>query len=440
MITFYLAAAALLLLASAFLLPAFFRRSRLPVNDSRRAQNIAIAREQLADLKRQHAEGELDDVSYEQARENLETQLADDLSADEQSAPEQQDRGRWAGVAVAVALPLLAGFLYLTLGNPRAIGIAPHPVAQQGNPQQQQAAGQQQKQNLPSVDEMIAQLEARMETNPEDPQGWFMLARSYMVQQRYDDAVKATRKLRELVGDEPVVLVRLADALAMQAGGKLAGEPTKLLEQALEAQPDNVQGLWLMAMSQAEQGQPRDAIATWQKVLPLISDDQKSTEQVQEMIAQTERQLGIEPGSADSVLPTQAAASASAAQPAAAAKPAAGGKAAVTVEVSLDPALAASAAPGDAVFIYAKATSGPPMPLAAVRKKVADLPLTITLDDSMAMMPAMRLSAFPQVTVGARVSKSGNAISQPGDLIGEVSPVASKGADPVSISIASRVP
>jgi cytochrome c-type biogenesis protein CcmH len=193
-------------------------------------------------------------------------------------------------------------------------------------------------------------------------------------------------------------------------------------------------------MSQAEQGQPRDAIATWQKVLPLISDDQKSTSQVQEMIAQTERQLGIEPGSADSVLPPQADASAPAAQPAAATQPAVGGKAAVTVEVSLDPALAASAAPGDAVFIYAKATQGPPMPLAAVRKKVSDLPLTITLDDSMAMMPAMRLSAFPQVTVGARVSKSGNAISQPGDLIGEVSPVASKGADPVSISIASRVP
>jgi len=436
MITFYLAAAAMLLLVCALLLPAFFRRSQQPIDDSRRAHNIVIAREQLTELKRQHAEGELDDVRYEQGRENLETQLADDLAADEQSAPAQQDRGRWAGAVVAVGVPLLAGLLYLALGNPRAVNIAPRAVAQPENPHDGSGGGQR---TLPPIGEMVAQLEARMEANPDDPQGWFMLARTYMVQGNYDGAVKAMRKLHDMVGDEPAVLVRLADALAMQAGGKLAGEPTELLAKALELRPEDAQGLWLMAMSLAERGKPREAIANWKKVLPLIADDPDSTAEVRQMIAQTERRLGIEPGSADAAAPSQA--KASLAHPPADATPtAAGGKAAVTVEVRLDPALAEAAAPDDAVFIYAKATSGPPMPLAAVRKKVSDLPLTVTLDDSMAMMPAMKLSAFPEVTVGARVSKSGNAISQPGDLIGEVSPVTVSAGEAVAISIANRVP
>ncbi len=457
MTTFYIAAAVMLLIACALLLPAFLRGSQQPVDNSRRAQNIVIAREQLAELKRQHSEGELDDVRYEQARENLETQLADDLASEEQSAPEQRDRGRWAGIAVGVAVPLLAVLLYMQLGNPRAVHIEPRPVVAQSPSSHEGAGAGDKPANLPPIEEMVSQLEARMEKNPDDPQGWFMLTRTYMVQGRYDEAVTANRKLRELVGEEPVVLVQLADALAMQTGGKLAGEPTELLTKALELQPQNPQALWLMAMSQAERGLPEEAIESWKKVLPLVSEDPKTTDQVHQLIAQTERQMGIEPGGEGSVLVPvsqgstgdgagagSGAGTAAAAQPqaesSAAAKPADGATAAVTVEVSLDPALAESVAPGDAVFIYAKATSGPPMPLAAVRKTVAELPLTVTLDDSMAMMPAMKLSAFPQVTVGARVSKTGNAISQPGDLIGEVTPVVVRGGDPVNIEIASRVP
>lgn len=415
MITFYLAAAALLLLAFALLLPAFFRRKAEAADDQRNAQNIAIAREQLAELKQQHAEGELNDSAYEQARENLESQLATDLAAEEaQSA--SAGRGQWAGIAVAVSTPLLAGFLYLTLGSPGAIDAA-------NAPQPDPHASQQQE--MPSIEEMVTKLEERMQQTPEDPQGWFMLARTYMVQNRFIDAVGALRKVQGLIGDEPVVLVRLADALAMSRGGQLAGEPTELLERALAKEPENVQGLWLLAMSNNERGEKPEAIRLWKQVLPLLGDDEKSRTEVRSMIAQAESELGIQPG--DSVASETAAVEAPQG-------------AALTVSVSLDAAIAEAAAPGDVVFIYAKATSGPPMPLAAVRKTVAELPVTVTLDDSMAMMPAMKLSAFEQVTVGARVSKSGNAISQPGDLIGEITPIAVNTGEPVAVIIAQRVP
>jgi len=112
----------------------------------------------------------------------------------------------------------------------------------------------------------------------------------------------------------------------------------------------------------------------------------------------------------------------------------------ITVEVALAPELAERAAPDATVFVYAKAAAGPPMPLAVQRVTVADLPLTLTLDDSMAMMPAMRLSGFPEVVVGARVSASGQAMPQPGDIEGETGPIASSTATPVRVRIDSIRP
>lgn len=111
----------------------------------------------------------------------------------------------------------------------------------------------------------------------------------------------------------------------------------------------------------------------------------------------------------------------------------------IKVTVKLSPAFADKAAPGDTVFIFARAAQGPKMPLAIVRKQVKDLPVTVTLDDSMAMVPDMKMSSFPQLLIGARVSKSGDAIPKPGDLEGYASPLKAGAAGPVEVVITSVV-
>jgi cytochrome c-type biogenesis protein CcmH len=164
--------------------------------------------------------------------------------------------------------------------------------------------------------------------------------------------------------------------------------------------------LWLGGMAKVQQGDVVTAIKLWKKLVALLPPGSESQQEIQALLAKIESE-----------------------QPKVAAQPEATQKAnvpgvAIDVQVSLAPELQKSASPGDTVFIYAQALSGPKMPLAIVRKQVSDLPLTVSLNDTMAMMPNMKLSNFPKVKLLARISKSGNAVSQPGDLIGVIDQVA----------------
>jgi len=212
---------------------------------------------------------------------------------------------------------------------------------------------------------MAERLEQKLEAQPNNAQGWYLLGRTYMQMRRYGEAAKAFETLHGLVGDEPGVLLPWADAIAMQQGGKVS-----------------------------------------KRLLPQLQGDPASQQEVQALIAKAEKALGR-------TVEVDAAA---------VAKAQAGGGARLVVTVALDPALKDQASPEDTVFVFARALNGPPMPLAVVRKQVKDLPLTVTLDDSMAMMPQMKLSAFPQVRIEARISKSGQATPRSGDLKGEVAP------------------
>ena len=235
----------------------------------------------------------------------------------------------------------------------------------------------------------------------------------------FDSAVVAIRKSYDLGGESPEVMIRLADALAMSQGGSMAGEPEPLLTRALELQPNNPQGLWLLGMAQDERGDHSSAIRTWQTLLPLLQGDERSVSEVNQLIARAKVL-----NTADDSAPSTPAAEA---QPAATAK--------LSVEVSVQAGLTEDL-PGDtAVFIYAKAAQGPPMPLAVVRKTLGDLPVTVELSDEDAMLPAMKLSSFDKLIVGARVSLTGNAIAQSGDLYSEVSDVQSQQSAPLAISI-----
>ena len=210
------------------------------------------------------------------------------------------------------------------------------------------------------------------------------------------------------------------------------GQPLELIRKALKKQPDNTKALWLMGMAEAGQGNYQNAIANWKKLMPLLKDDMASRAEVGRLIAMAREKLGLPA--------TPPVTTASAPEPAQVSiAQTSGTKASIKVRVELDQSLAGKYKPTDTLFIYARALQGPPMPLAAVRMQASDLPVEVTLDESMAMMPSMSLSKFPQVRISARISPSGNAIRQPGDLIGEMKPVTVGQAETVQVKINSKV-
>ena len=228
-----------------------------------------------------------------------------------------------------------------------------------------------------------------------------MLGRSYKHLQQFKLAVNAYENAYALLGDEPEVMLHYADALAMANRGKLAGKAADLVFKALAKEPDNVMGLWLGGMAKAEFGEFEAAMQIFRKLETIVPQDSEAFKQLQTLIASVQTQAPGLKVPAAKVSKVAALVS-------------------INVQVSLADTIKAKVNQGDTVFIYAKALTGPPMPLAIVRKTVADLPLTVTLDDSMAMMPSMKLSNFKQVTVMARISKSGTAMQQKGDFIGTV--------------------
>jgi cytochrome c-type biogenesis protein CcmH len=291
---------------------------------------------------------------------------------------------------------------------------------------------------LPSVEEMVKGLEQRLAQNPEDPNGWYLLGRTYMSLSRYRDAITAYEHVQELAGEHPRVLVSLADAVAMAAGGNMAGRPTELVTRVLEIAPNDTTALWLAGLAAEERGDLEQAVTYWTRLYPLLSDKPGSQQQVRALIARAGGEAPEPAAALPSIMP---AGSPAPAAPATADKGAsdAGGRS-LTVKVSLAEPVRASAEPDDTVFVFARAAEGPPMPLAVARRKVRDLPMTVVLDDSMAMMPAMSLSKFDRVQVAARVSKSGSAQASSGDLQSESVLVAERDPGTIELVIAQPVP
>jgi cytochrome c-type biogenesis protein CcmH len=285
--------------------------------------------------------------------------------------------------------------------------------------------------------EMIDALAARLKANPENGEGWFMLARSYRALGRLDAAVQAFGEAAKRLPNDPTVLTDWAEAIAQTQGRSLVGEPTRLLDQALAADANFLKALALRGSAAMEANDPATAATVWKRLRAQLPPDDPNLADIDAALAQA----GVAPGD----IPKAAAVPANAPPAMAAAgttTPAAGaGKAAGSVEgrVELDPRLAGNAAPDDTVFIFARAAEGPRMPLAALRVKVSELPKAFTLTDDMAMTPTATLSKAGKVVIEARVSKGGNPAAQPGDLSGASPPIA-PGARNVRVTIDHVVP
>jgi len=396
---FWIATIGLLLLALLIIVPPILRARPVDKSDDRQEQNIDIARDKKTALDNQLAQGELNQEEYDNALLDLQTALALDLENTEST--ELQQQGKWAVWLVAAIIPLVSLGLYFQIGEYRV--IEDPSIAQAPGVHNTQV--QNQKSNL-TMSDILGILEKRLLDNPDDAEGWYVLGRTLMAQQQYDRAVDAFQKTLDLVGDSPGVLFSMADALATINGGSMQGEPEQLVKRGLGVAPMDPTGLWLNGLAAEQRQDYKVAYASWTRLLPLIQSDPASTAEVNRLI-KTLEQRDPQLASSAPTTSTQPQATASVGR-------------VVSLSVNLADQLRQKAAPDDLVFIYAKAMSGPPMPLAVKRLKVRDLPAEVTLSDSDAMIPSMKLSNFEQIVLGARISKSGNPVAQPGDLFVEL--------------------
>jgi cytochrome c-type biogenesis protein CcmH len=347
--------------------------ARRPYDDiSRRDANIAIYRDQLRELDADLKGGTLAQADYERARRELEARLLVDAAQEAPASAKRRPRLVWA---LGAAVPVVALAAYLAAGNPGALLWQPDPHA---------ITTQQ-------LEDMVGKLAARMQEHPEDVDGWKLLGRSYGALGRFPEAADAYAKAAVRSPRDAQLLADFADALAMARGQTLAGEPEKLIARALELDPKNLKALALSGTAAFARRDYASAADTWERMLPLVPADSEDARVIRENVQEARSMVG--------------------------------GKD-LKGSVSLSAKLRDQARPDDTVFIFARAAEGPQMPLAVKRVKVSELPAAFDLNDAMAMAPGISLSAHPRVVVVARVSRSGQATAQPGDLQGTSGPVA----------------
>jgi cytochrome c-type biogenesis protein CcmH len=415
--TFLVLAALMIAAALAFVLVPLLRHARSPasVDETRR----------LRALDEALASGVVDADEHAKKRDAL-VQRA---SAQDAAAVPRPRAAFAAVLAVALVLPASALLLYRLIGTPEALD----PARLMPPPEAHTAA---------DMDKAIAGLAAKLKQQPDDAQGWALLGRAYAATNRAEESLDAFRHAHEHAPDDADVTLEYAQALAIAAPDhRLAGEPRTLLEGVLAKDPKNQRALWLIGISDYQNEDYASAIARWKILLPMLQPDSEVARSVRDEIADAEaRRDGREPPEAEAADAASATASNTTAAATSSTDKQSSSPTHLTVRVSLDPKLAKQLDPDATLFVFARAASGPPMPLAIQRLKASQLPTTVALDDSMSMMPSMTLSKFPQVVVGARVSKSGNAMSQSGDLETLSSPLDSHRSEPIDLTIDRVVP
>jgi cytochrome c-type biogenesis protein CcmH len=415
MTVFVIVTLLLVVAALFFVIPPLQRhRSTRSTQSAHSALNVSVYRDQLAELDRDLANDIITEEQHRQGRLELEQRLLEDVPGNQ--AGEVQHPGpirgrRTAAIVFGIAVPLFAAVMYVLLGAPQ---IMTPQAAKVGDVQ----GGMQDQ-----VYRMVAQLEERLRNDPNDAEGWTMLGRSYLVLEQFDKALPALEHAVSLNDGDAQLLADYADALAMNSGQTLEGRPSELIERALSIDPNNQKALWLAGTAAYERSEYPLAIKYWTRLKSMAPPDSEVVRAMDGNIAEA-RTLMAGGSLPPSPPPGQVAAA---------------GAGRVGGVVRIADALRSRVKDSDTVFVYARAPQGPRMPLAVMRAEVKDLPLTFMLDDSMAMAPQMNLSSFSKVVVVARISKSGSATPQSGDLQG-VSDAVTTGATDTEVVINEAVP
>lgn len=420
MAIFWLAASALIMLALAFVLvPLLWGRRHLHAD--RQALNVEIARERLKELEADLANGVLDQARFAEARRDLEADLLHDVKAEHGQAASRK-AGYGLAVTLVFVMPLSAVALYQLLGNDAVWSSGP---AVQSTPDDTMPG---------SLEAMLGRLVARLEAEPGNVADWIMLGRSLMMLGRYEEATWAYQKALPLAPEDPEPNAGLAEALLLSESTDFT-KIHALLETALKADPEHPKALWLSGFLSFQEGQFTQALAYWRALQQQLPADSEQAQLVATGITRVEQALAADKQAPVAMNTGQVESSAQT-------NPNGGPntQAELTVQVSLDPALQNRVTPQDNVFVFARARQGSPMPLAVERLQARDLPTTITLDDGDAMMPTARLSSVSEVVVGARISKSGQAMAQSGDFEAISFPVDPQSGAQVELNINQVIP
>ena len=385
MIDFWLAAGLLLLIALSFLLIPVLRGRRAQREEDRTALNVALYQERVAELQLQREEGALTPEQFETGR----AEAARELLADTEGvAPGRvSSLGKAIPLLAAVLVPVLGLGLYLHFGSSDKVEL----TREFSQPPQ-------------SLEEMVARLERAAVAQPESAEGLYFLGRAYMAQNRPGDAAKVFERAANLAGRQPELLGQWAQAQYFADDKKWSDKVQALTDEALKADPKEVTSLGLLGIAAFEDQRYQEAIGYWQRLMDELPEGDASRSALEGGIAKAREQLLASGGKVE-------------------AAPVAKAQASIKVSVDLADAVKASALPGDSVFIFARAVSGPPAPLAVKRVTVADLPITVELGDVDAMMPQLKLSNFPEVQLMARISRAGQPTA--GEWVGRSQPLSS---------------
>lgn len=379
-------------------------RERKPVTQASQAKaNAKVYRDQILDLDREHDSGHISDQEWQQSRDELSLRLLEDTSAVDDPAAKAEKPAMWTAVVLAVALPLGSMGLYMWVGEPEAL-----------NPLALKTPDQVDPKDLVKMAQTLAE---KLQAKPDNLQGWVMLGRTYRTLENFDAALKAYDSALKLSADDDLKLERI-EIIAMQRQGRFEGEPWNVIREVLQRDPQHFGALLTAGSASYAEGKFADALKYWEQARKPLDANNPDLEGLESAIATVRERLGMPPTKAT---------------------PAATSGLNVTGQVILSASLKSKASPNDVVFIYATPANGDRMPLAIFKTTVSQLPFNFTLDDSTAMAPDRKLSAAGEVMVKVRVTKSGNAMPQSGDLSGSLGPV-KVGAKGLKLEIKDQIP
>ena len=418
-ITFWIICALLVIVALVIILPSLLSK-RAPKDLDRKKINRAVYEKKLLELENDLNADLIDQEHYDIAKSDLERSLIDDLEDHKDVVLKRSNKA--LPLFLLLALPALAVFTYLQLNN-GLISLNPEFEKKMAAQKNSQGAG-----NMPAIEDAIADLENKLKQDPENLEGWRMLGRSYLVSKNYEGAVEAYAKANELAnGSNPDVLVSYGEAKGFAANNTFDESSMQLFTKALKIDPNNERGLWYAGLTSYQLGDYPTSVNYLETLLQNVPNDQVEVKSALiKYLNDAKQKAGIEITSVENDSSVSQAQSNS--------------KSSITVNVTLSDELLKNYVNSDTLFIYARAMNGPKMPLALVKMTAGDLPTTVTLDDSVSMMPSLTLSSMEQVEVIARISKSGQAVKQSGDLLGSAKSVKTDQSETVNIVISELVP
>ena len=379
-------------------------RERKPVTQASQANaNAKVYRDQILDLDREHDSGHISDEEWQQSRDELSLRLLEDTAAVDDPAAKTEKPAIWTAVVLAVALPLGSMGMYMWVGQPEALNPLALKTPDQVDPK--------------DLTKMAQTLAEKLQDKPDNLQGWVMLGRTYRTLENFDAALRAYDSALKLSDDDDLKLERI-EVIAMQRQGQFEGEPWNVIREVLQRDPQHFGALLTAGSASYAEGKFADALKYWEQARKPLDANNPDLQGLESAIATVRERLGMPPAKAT---------------------PAATSGLNVTGQVNLSASLKSKASPNDVVFIYATPANGDRMPLAIFKTTVSQLPFNFTLDDSTAMAPDRKLSAAGEVMVKVRVTKSGNAMPQSGDLSGSLGPV-KVGAKGLKLEIKDQIP